>query len=91
LFAKEGFELTAFEFMPQHWALLLIDTVKREHVLGRIDRMRLNGIWAVFGWCLTTQRWHAMPLDRPPQKPALTLTDRRRPDDTADVGGWRTP
>jgi hypothetical protein len=36
LFAEESFNLAALEFSPQHRAFLLIDTVKREHVLGRI-------------------------------------------------------
>jgi hypothetical protein len=42
LFAEESFNLAALEFSPQHRAFLLIDTVKREHVLGRIDRDALE-------------------------------------------------
>jgi hypothetical protein len=38
LFAKEGFHLAAPELAPQYRAFLLIDAMKREHVLGRINR-----------------------------------------------------
>jgi len=45
LFGKEAFHLAALELAPQHWALLLIDTMQREHVLGRVDRNALKPHW----------------------------------------------
>ena len=45
LFAKEGFNLTALEFAPQRRAILLINAMEGEHMLGRIDRnaLKLHG------------------------------------------------
>src|ERR1035437_7451181 len=52
LFAKEGFHLAAPELAPQHRAFLLIDAMKGEHVLGRINRdaliLHLDGPWLVY-------------------------------------------
>jgi hypothetical protein len=51
LFDEEGFHLGASELAPRRRALLLIDTMKREHVPGRIDRdalvLHLDGPWLV--------------------------------------------
>ena len=42
LFAKEGFNQTAFKPTPQRRAILLINALESEHVLGRIDRNALK-------------------------------------------------
>src|ERR1019366_6798590 len=51
LLAEESFHLGALELAPQHRAFLLIDAMKREHVLGRVDRdafiFHLDGPWLV--------------------------------------------
>src|SRR4051794_27779543 len=40
--AEEGFDLAPSELAAQHRAVLLVDTVQREHVLGRVDRNALK-------------------------------------------------
>ena len=52
LFGKEGFHLSAPELTPQHRAFIRVDTMQREHVLGRIDcnalKLHLDGPSLVF-------------------------------------------
>ena len=49
LLGKEAFHLAALEFAPRHRALVVIDPMQREPVLGRINRDALklhpDGAW----------------------------------------------
>ncbi len=52
LLGEKGLHLEALQLASQHGTFLLIDPMKRENVLGRVDRdalkFHLNGPWLVF-------------------------------------------
>src|ERR1700739_4674247 len=82
LLAKECFHLAAPDLAPQHRAFLLIDTMKREHVLGRVDRdalkLHLDGPWLMDDNS-TLAREDVAPAPTPTAPVA---------DSSCDSGGW---
>src|ERR1700722_19121900 len=67
---EEGRHLGATEIGLQYISAGVIDAVKGEDSLGRVDADALNlGHGRLRSWFVTTQLWHSMPWGRPSQQP----------------------
>src|ERR1700722_16424725 len=66
---EEGRHLCATEIGLQYSSAGVLDAVKGEDSLGRVDADALNlGHGRLRSWFVTTQLWHSMPWGRPSQQ-----------------------
>src|ERR1700722_20457316 len=84
---EEGRHLCATEIGLQYSSAGVIDAVKGEDSLGRVDADALNlGHGRLRSWFVTTQLWHSMPWGRPSQQSSTWCVGPTLADSPSDRG-----
>src|SRR3954469_7345124 len=72
---EEGHHLRTTEIGLQYSSASIVDAVKGEDGLGRVDANAGKvGHGRLRSWFLTTQFWHPMPWGRPPQQSKIGIS-----------------